>query len=130
MVTIATFEEPAQANHLKERLQQEGVKADVHNEAALQSVLGKPHANAKVLVQETDFEAAQKWMIEWEASDPQIGAPLRCPQCGSTEIEYPQFSRKFFMPWMAGVLFALRLFPKEFYCRQCQNTWPPGEPKS
>ena len=57
MVTIATFNEPAKAKHLKERLQQAGVKADIHNEAHLQTVafMSKPQANWKVMVDEDDF---------------------------------------------------------------------------
>ena len=60
MVTIATFNEPAKAKHLKTRLQEAGVKADVHNEGHLQQMafMSKPQANAKVLVSEEDFERA------------------------------------------------------------------------
>ena len=56
MVTIATFNEPAKAKHLKNRFQQAGVKADIHNEARLQKVTGaQPLANAKVMVDEDEF---------------------------------------------------------------------------
>ena len=124
MVTIATFDEPAKAKHLKSRLQEAGVKADVHNEARLQFVAGgKPHANAKVMVEETEFEKANLLLHEWEASDPDIGAAVRCPQCQSPRVEYPQLTRKFMTPWLASAFFALRIFPKQFYCQDCHNTW-------
>ena len=118
MVTIATFNEPARAKHLKTRLQQAGVNADVHNEGHLQQMafMSKPQANAKVMVTEQDFEAAHKLMVEWEASDPAIGSAIRCPQCKSPRIEYPQMTRKFITPWLASVMFAMKIFPKEFYC--------------
>ena len=45
--------------------------------------MSKPQANAKVMVEEKDFERAQELMVEWEAADPEIGV-LRCPQCNST----------------------------------------------
>jgi hypothetical protein len=32
-------------------------------------------------------------------------------------------SRKFITPALAGVLFALKVFPKEYYCQDCQFTW-------
>lgn len=126
MVTIATFNEPAKAKHLKGRLQDAGLKADVHNEGHLQAVafMSKPQANAKVLVAEEDFPRAQEMMLEWEKSDPEIGAAIRCPQCKSPRIEYPQLTRKFLTPALAGVLFALKIFPKEFYCQDCHFTWP------
>lgn len=126
MVTIATFNEPAKAKQLKERFQKEGVKADVHNESHLQSVafMSKPQANAKVMVEEEDFERANGLLNDWEANDPSLGAAaIRCPQCNSPRIEYPQLTRKFLTPALAGILFALKIFPKEFYCQDCHYTW-------
>ena len=124
MVTIATYNEPAKAKRLKEKLQAAGVKADLHNEANLQTFafMSKPQANAKVMVGEDDFPLAQGLLVEWEAADPDIGA-LRCPQCNSPRIEYPQLTRKFLTPALAGILFAFKIFPKEFYCQDCQFTW-------
>ncbi len=87
MVTIATFNETAKAKRLKERFQQAGVKADIHNEGHLQQVafMSKPQANMKVQVEDDDFERAQQLMVEWEATDPDIAAAvIRCPQCGSS----------------------------------------------
>jgi transposase-like protein len=126
MVTIATFNEPAKAKHLKERFQRAGLKADIHNEGHLQQVafMSKPQANVKVQVDDDNFERAQNLMVEWETTDPDIAsAIIRCPQCGSSRIEYPQLTRKAITPAMAGVLFALKIFPKEFYCEDCHFTW-------
>ena len=128
---IATFTWPSQAKHLKSRLHEAGLKADIHNEGHLQKAVfvSRPQANAKVLVTEEDFEAANKLMVEWEASDPQIGTAIRCPQCKSPRVEYPQLTRKFLTPWLASILFALRIFPKEFYFQDCHFTWgKDGEP--
>lgn len=133
MVTIATFNEPAKAKRLKERLQQAGLKADIHNEGHLQAVafMSKPQANVKVQVEDDEFERAQQLMTEWEASDPDIAAAiLRCPQCGSSSIQYPQLTRKAITPAMASVLFALRIFPKEFYCEDCHFTWTNEEERT
>ena len=133
MVTIATLNEPAKAKRLKERFQQAGIKADIHNEGHLQQVafMSKPQANVKVHVEDEDFERAQQLMTEWEASDPDIAAAmLRCPQCGSSSIQYPQLTRKAITPAMASVLFALRIFPKEFYCEDCHFTWTNEEERT
>ncbi len=126
MVTIATFNDPAKAKGLKKRFQEAGLKADIYNERYLQEIafMSKPQANVKVQVDDVDFERAQQLMIEWEAHDPDVGsAMIRCPQCGSSRIQYPQLTRKFLTPAMAGVLFALKIFPKEFYCEDCHFTW-------
>ncbi len=126
MVTIATFNEPAKAKALKDRLAQAGIRADVHNEGHLQTVafMSRPRANNKVQVEDDDFEGAQQLMVEWESTDPDVAnALIRCPQCRSSRIEYPQMTRKFMIPALASILFALRIFPKEFYCQDCHYTW-------
>src|SRR5689334_8625872 len=97
MVTIATFNDGGKARELKDRFQQSGIRADIHNEGHLQRVafMSKPQANVKLQVEDDDFERAQNLMVEWQQSDPAIaGAMLRCPQCNSSSIEYPQMSRK------------------------------------
>jgi hypothetical protein len=133
MVTIATFNDQAKAKELKSRFQQAGLRADVHNEAPLQTVgfMSKPKANVKLLVDDSDFERAQSLMIEWESTDPAIAAALvRCPQCGSSRIEYPQMTRKFLTPALVGLLCALKIIPKEFYCEDCHFTWTNQEEPS
>ncbi len=131
MVTIATFNDQAKAKRLRNRLEQSGVQADIIGEGAIQRVafMSKPQANVKVKVEESDFEKAQNLMREWETADPEIGSALRCPQCGSAEIEFPQLTRKFLTPAIASILFALKVFPKEFYCQSCHYTWPLEEEK-
>ena len=70
MVTIATFNEPAKARQIKRRFEDAGIKTDIHNEAPLQEFgfMSKPQANAKVMVDDNDFEKAQSLMIEWEVN--------------------------------------------------------------
>src|SRR5438045_9686080 len=120
MVTIATFSEPVKARALKRRFQDSGIKADVHNEARLQAFgfMSKPRANAKVMVEDNDFEKAQGLMIEWESTDPDISAALiRCPQCNSSNIEYPQMTRKFLKPALVGVNCTLAIITQEGFSR-------------
>jgi hypothetical protein len=133
MVTIATFNEPEKAKRLKQRFQESGVRADAHNERYLQGVafMSKPQASAKVMVEDADFERAHDLMIEWESSDPEIAAAMiRCPQCGSSNIEYPQMTRKFLTPAVMGLLCAIRIIPKEFYCHDCHYTWSNEEERT
>jgi transposase-like protein len=118
---------------LKERFQQAGIRADIHNEGHLQQVafMSKPQANVKLQVDDNDFERAQSLMVEWETSDPDVAAAIiRCPQCGSSAIEYPQMTRKFMTPALVAVLCALKIIPKEFYCQDCHFTWSDQEERT
>jgi len=133
MVTIATFNEPDKAKRLKQRFQEAGIKADIHNEGHLQQVafMSRPQANAKVMVDDADFERVQNLMIEWETTDPDVAAAIiRCPQCGSSNIEYPQMTRKFLTPALVGLLCAMKVIPKEFYCQDCHYTWSNEEERT
>jgi predicted Zn-ribbon and HTH transcriptional regulator len=134
MVTIATFNEPAKAKHLKERLRTSGIEADIHNEKHGQAVhlVKDAQANMKVQVHEQDFGKAQGLLVEWEASDPDVASALRCPQCKSPRIQYPQTAQKFpFIPGLYSILLALGVFEKEFYCEDCHLTWgKDGNPAS
>jgi hypothetical protein len=49
---------------------------------------------------------------------------IRCPECGSSRIEYPQFSRRFTWGAIAAVFADLGFFEKKFFCKHCQYTWP------
>ena len=112
------------AKRLKEKFQRPGVKADLHNEADLQTYafMSKPQANAKVMVEEEDFERAQaSW---WNGRRPiPTSAHSVARNAIHPGIEYPQLTRKFLTPALAGILFALKVFPKEFYCQDCHFTW-------
>jgi len=125
MVTIATFNEPDKAKRFKQRFQEAGIKADVHNERHLQmAFMSRPQANAKVMVDDSEFERSQNLMIEWESSDPDVAAAIiRCPQCGSSNIEYPQMTRKSLPPALVALFCAIKIIPKEFYCQDCHYTW-------
>src|SRR5436853_7923426 len=110
MVTIATFNEPDKAKRLKQRFQEAGIEADIHNERHLQAVafMSRPEANAKIMVDDANFERAQNLMIEWETTDPGgAAAIIRCPQCGSANIEDPQRTRNVLTPPMLGLIHAL-----------------------
>ena len=64
-------------------------------------------------------------MIErWENAEGTLKKSVRCPQCHSSRVEYPQMTRKSILPVLIGhLLIALRVMPKEYYCQDCQFTW-------
>lgn len=77
----------------------------------------------RVRVHKDEFEAAKKLIAGWEAEGVMSEA-VRCPQCGSSRIEYPQFSRRTAGSVFFALLSAVHLIPREYYCEDCQFTWP------
>ena len=126
-VTIATFNHRTEAEILERRLEEAGIPAEIEDESAIQRArLGalKPMAHMRVQVSEPDVDRAKKRTAELEAEGVVRGT-VRCPDCGSSRVQYPQFTRNFLLPnLLATVLWRLRLVPAQFYCEECQFTWP------
>ena len=128
-MTLATFNYLDQAQVLKERLEKAGVHAVIHDESKLQrfGFMTDPMAAKKVAVEPKDFEPAKRLLNDWDKADGLLRDAVRCPQCKSSRIEYPQFTRKFITPMVVELFVIIGLFPKEFYCEDCHYTWPKNQ---
>jgi hypothetical protein len=125
-MNVATFEKLEPADTLKNRLEQAGVHAVVHDESWLQRYVfwTQPAATKKVEVDQDDFLKARHFVEEWDKADGLLREAIHCPECHSSRSEYPQYTRRFFTPIVVELFASLGLFPKEYYCPDCQYTWP------
>jgi hypothetical protein len=125
-VTVATFNELEEAEPLRQRLAQAGVPAQIHDERRLQRFffLSRPLAGVRLRVDKKDYTRAENLLNECDKASGILHDAIRCPECGSSRIEYPQFSRRFTWGGIAAVFAALGFFEKKFFCKHCQYTWP------
>jgi hypothetical protein len=126
LITVATFNEPEPAEVLKDRLDEAGMHADVMDESSTQAALfvgREPRAHMRVRVRKEEFDHARQLVAGWEPEGVMAKA-VRCPQCGSSRLEYPQFSRRTAGSVFFALLSAAHLIPREYYCEDCQFTWP------
>ncbi len=123
---VATFSEKEKAQRLRDRLEQAGIGAIVGDESRLQRFffLSKPLASQKVYVDDKDLEKARQFLIEADDRDQLLQGEVRCLQCGSARVEYPQFTRKFMTTTLVELFCVLRIIDKTFYCEDCHYTWP------
>jgi hypothetical protein len=64
-------------------------------------------------------------MLTWDAAEGALRAAIHCPECNSLRVDYPQFTRKSLVTNVAlGLIAALGLVDKEYYCEDCHHTWP------
>lgn len=125
-ITIATFDRLEDAKLLKNCLEKAGLQSVIHDESKLQRFwfMAEPVASIKVQVDSSEFESAKHLLPECDKACHALQNAVLCPQCGSSRIEYPQYTRKFITPILVEFFISLGLFPKEYYCQDCQYTWP------
>lgn len=126
LTPVATFSDLDKAQEASSRLNRAGIPAEVKDESNLQKFwfLSKPLAADKVLVETEDKERAMGVLRAADSQDHILCGEVRCPKCGSADIEYPQFTRKFMMTTMAELLCLLHIIDRKFYCASCHHSWP------
>jgi hypothetical protein len=131
-LTIATFNERGPADQITDRLRAAGFNADVFDESHAQKWLLlnlKPRAHMRVRVPKDDGDRAMQQLRDWDAADGAMKDAVRCPQCASSRIEYPQFSRRTLMSAFPAAAAAAGIIDRQFYCEACGFTWE-ADPKA
>ncbi len=123
-ITVATFNQRAEAEPLKQRFAAANIAAEIHDESTMERLwfVREPLASIRLKVPSDKYEESRQLLGAWDANGA-LRHAVRCPECGSSRIEYPQFTRKFFLPNILGLLSALGILQKKFYCDDCQFTW-------
>lgn len=123
---VATFDTLEPALELQARLAQADVPSVIHDESKLERYwfMSEPAAAFHVEVPPADYLPARELIAAWQRNGPVLKAAVCCPACGSSRIEYPQITRKFLMPILEACLMAVHLLPREYYCLDCQFSWP------
>jgi len=132
LITLATFNEISKAEPLKERLKAAGLWSEIQDESAAQKtwfMTNHPKAHIRIRVKKEDFQAAQKLLSEWDVADGVLRDAVRCPECGSSRIEYPQFSRRTGVSAGFALLASTGIIDRTYYCENCQFTWPDKPPE-
>ena len=130
MITVATFNEREDAEALQSKLESAGIKTCVQDLQPLQRLLFAGDHLARITVEVTrkDFDKAREMLKMWDGPTGPLKEAIHCPQCGSTRVEYPQYGRKFVTPaFHLSLAIAFGIIKKEFYCEDCQYTWPREE---
>ena len=126
-ITVATFNDRTKAEPLQRRLADNGIKAEIHDELRLEKLwfVSKPTTGARIEVPCDDFEKSEKLLAEWDAKEDALHDAIRCPECKSFRVQYPQFAHKSVIPNVVmGFLASVGRVEKEYYCEDCHFTWP------
>ena len=133
LTKLAAFNEQPPAEALVARLRSSGIEADIHDESTQQKWQlwnMTPLAHLHVRVGVDREPEARRLLGEWTAADGGSLGAVRCPECGSFTVEYPQFSRKTIVGALPAALAAAGVIERGFYCEACHFTWPATAPKA
>ena len=125
--TVAIFGTRSKAEPLQQRLVQAGIPAEIHDELHLQKLwfISKDRTGARLEVPSDQFERAYQLLLDWDAAEGLLRDAVRCPECKSLRVQYPQFTRKSLIPnLVVGTLAAIGQIEKQYYCDDCHYTWP------
>ena len=125
-LTVATFNDKAKAAEVRDRLEQAGIHSEIYDESKLQKFwfFSEHLAGEKLRVDERDFERAREVLQGLDVNENVLKDAVRCPECGSSRIEYPQFTRKFVVPTIIEIFTVVAPgMKKKFYCEDCHFTW-------
>lgn len=112
---------------MQKRLLESGVQAEIHDELRLEKLwfVSKPHSGARLEVRCNDFEKCEKLLTEWDAKEGAMHDAIRCPECKSFRVQFPQFAHKSVIPNVVmGFLVHVGRVEKGYYCEDCHYTWP------
>ena len=132
LMSILSFNQPAAADTLAHRLRDAGFHAEVRDESGEQKwqlFNLHPRGQFRVIVPEEEADRAQAQLRAWDGTDDVLATALRCPDCSSTRIEFPQFSRRTIVGALPAALAAAGVIEQDYYCEACQYTWPAEEPE-
>lgn len=122
-IDVATFSDRDTAEALKFELVNHGLCTRVHDESALQRYwfLAGNVGSYRVEVTKGDESSAERWVRDWKGAG--AATALHCPECHSTHVDFPQFTRKFMTISILPILFARLFHLQRYYCKSCHHTW-------
>ena len=124
---VALFSDRAKAEPVRQRLAELGFEASLCEGTGLTKLwlISDRAGCARVEVPAQQFNKAEQFLIEWDAAEGALRGAIRCPECGSFRVDYPQYARHSLLTNLAmGLMAQLHFIEREFYCDDCQFTWP------
>jgi hypothetical protein len=125
-IRVALFSSRTEADTLQQSLAHAGIAAEIHDERGLAQFwfVSKSAAGTRLEVPAKQAEQAKQLMLKWDAAHAALRGAVRCPECKSLQVDYPQVTRKSILPNVVmGFLAGVGLLEKQYYCEECHCMW-------
>jgi len=133
-IPIVSYDQLPPAQALVHELAERGFEAALMNETADQALRffkAHPHAQFRVTVPPEQMDSALQEFARISKLPPErahecpVTQAVRCPDCGSTRVEFPQFSRNTIVGALPALATSVGLIDAQYFCQSCHFTWTP-----
>jgi len=124
---VALFSDRVKAEPVCQHLAQAGFTATLNEAPPLSKLwfVSDRKGGIRVEVPEDQYNRAEQLLLDWDIVEGAMCQAIRCPECGSFRVDYPQYARHSLLTNLAlGLLAELRLIERDYYCEDCHFTWP------
>ena len=124
---IAAFERRQAAEDLAAFLQGQNIPAALVDLTVSMpgNALSADFAKYQVRVPEDNAPAAVNATSHTPEGLKLIDPAIRCPECGSFRVQYPEFPRNFVVPFIFRLLAKSGIVQGSYACLTCKFEWPP-----
>src|SRR5215469_5950994 len=126
-VPIVLFNDRAKAQPIRQRLIESGFNAEFNESHGLHRLwfVSGASCGERIDVPAEQFARAEGRLLDWDESEGFLREAIRCPECHSLRVEYPQYAKhSLFTNLALGLLASVGLLEKDYYCEDCHFTWP------
>ena len=126
-MAVALFSRKAKAELIAKVCDEAGYKARVRGESWLQALwfIPKRAASARLEVQSNQFDRAEEFLLNLDATGSSLDGVIRCPECHGLRVRYPQTAEHSLLTNVTlGAAAGLGVVEKDYYCENCHFTWP------
>ena len=123
-VNFALFENETDCRVMEKSMEDKGFEARTYNDKLLQLCLFlcPPRLTYRLQVRADEHKVVTHIL---QGEEPvALNKAVHCPACDSLQVNYPQMTRKFFLPTLAlhlGIIF--RIIEHECFCEHCHCSW-------
>ncbi len=125
-IQLALFKDTTRAEMCRQRLFKAGIRAELHAELTVARFwfVSPKEAGIRLEVRADDSERARRLLHEWSAIEGLLDGAVRCPECRSFRVNFPQFTEKSLLTNLVmGLVAEVRLVEREYYCEDCHYMW-------
>jgi hypothetical protein len=125
-IRLALFEDRMHAEPTRQRLAQAGIRAEVHAETSFAQLWFVSRRRAGMCVEVASDQArwAAQLLEQWDGHEGWSSYAIRCPECKSFHVDFPQFTEKSILTNLSmGLIAELGFIERQYYCEDCHCMW-------